>query len=149
MWATTGPFMRRLRYTVELPDGSHHEHAPVGYGEAELLVRNMDWVAVRSVSLADRNVDDGECPFLLFLDEGDSFFMVLPQDEGYRVTARVSDKWNLLGLVTKQKSFTLEFGLLAREDALVLLKLFFEDNYPALRALNKELGWDRDGGLGR
>jgi hypothetical protein len=141
--------MRHLRYTVELPDGSHHEHAPVGYGDAEHLVRNMDWTAVRAVSLEDRGSGDGEGPFLLFLDEGESFFMILPQDDGYRVTARVADKWNLLGLMTRQKSFTLEFGLLGREDALVLLKLFFEDNYPALRALNKELGWDREAGLGR
>lgn len=121
----------------------------MGYGEAEHLVQNMDWVAVRKVSLEDRSSGDGEGPFILFLDEGESFFMILPQDEVYRVTAQVSDKWNLLGLVSKQKSFTLEFGLLSREDALVLLKLFFEDNYPALRALNKELGWNRDAGLGR
>lgn len=141
--------MRRLRYTVELPDGSHHEHAPVGYGEAERLVQDMDWTAVRSVSLEDRGSRDGDGPFLLFLDEGESFFMILPRDDGYQVTARVTDKWNLLGLVTTQKSFTLEFGLLGREDALALLKLFFEDNYPALRALNKELGWNRDAGLGR
>lgn len=139
--------MRRLRYTVELPDGSHHEHAPVGYGEAEQLVRTREWTPVRGGPAAGRdntavardNVDDGaagaETPFLLFLDEGESFFMLLPRDGGYEVSTRVADKWNLLGLMSRQRFFTLEFGLLDREDALVLLKLFFEDNYPALRAL--------------
>lgn len=136
--------MRQLKYTLELPDGSHHEHAPIAFAEAESLLKDMDWKAVKDVSLETRP-GEGEPPFLLFIDEGESFFMILPEADGYQVTAKVVDKWNLLGLLAKQKSFTLEFGILKLEDALVLLKLFFEDNYPALRALEKELGWDGQG----
>lgn len=127
---------------MELPDGSHHEHAAVGFPEAETLVRTMDWAAIRNVSL-DNAGPGGDGPFLLFLDEGESFFMLLSRETGLQVTAQVMDKWNLLGLMARQKSFTLEFGLLGEEDALVLLKLFFEDNYPALRALEREMGQAR------
>lgn len=136
--------MRQLKYTLELPDGSHHEHAPIAFPEAESLIRGMDWKAVQDVSLEART-GEGEPPFILFIDEGESFFMMLPEADGYQVTAKVMDKWNLLGLVAKQKSFTLQYGILRLEDALALLKLFFEDNYPALRALEKELGWDGQG----
>lgn len=142
MDAALGPFMRQLRYTLELPDGSHHEHAAVGYREAEDLVRSMDWKAVAEASLGPRPSANADNPFLLFLDGGESFFMIQPEPEGFQVKARVVDKWNLLGMVSRQKSFTLDFGLVGREDALFLLKLFFDDNYPALRALEKELGWD-------
>ncbi len=131
--------MRHLRYTLELPDGSHREHAAVPFREAEELLRRMDWSAAAEAS--PRPPAESGAPFLLFLDEGESFFMVHPEAQGVQVTARVSDKWNLLGLVSGQKAFTLEFGILSLDDALVLLKLFFEDNYPALRALAKELGW--------
>lgn len=131
--------MRQLRYTLELPDGSHHEHAAVGFNEAENLVKSMDWNAVQAVSLGAEPARNGDNPFLLFLDEGESFFMILPENDGLHVTARVLDKWNLLGLMSKQKSFTLEFGIVRQEDALALLKLFFEDNYPALRALEKRM----------
>ena len=134
--------MRQLRYTLELPDGSHHEHAPVGYREAENLVKTMDWKAVKDVSLGPQPGDNADNPFLLFIDEGESFFMILPEAEGFQVKAKVLDKWNLLGMVSREKSFILEFGLVGMDDALFLLKLFFDDNYPALRAVEKELGWD-------
>jgi hypothetical protein len=137
--------MRRLRYTLEFPDGTHHEHAPVGFGDAESLIKSMDWKAVRDVSLGPAPAENAENPFLLFMDEGESFFMIVPEKEGYQVTARLSDKWNLMGFLSKQKHFTLEFGILGQEDALALLKLFFEDNYPALRALEREMGWDDQG----
>jgi hypothetical protein len=137
--------MRKLKYTLELPDGSHHEHAPVGYGEAEGLLKTMDWKAVRDVSLGPAPGENADNPFLLFMDDNESFFMVLPVDQGFQVTCRVADKWNLMGFMSKQKSFTLEFGILNQEDALALLKLFFEDNYPALRALEREMGWDDQG----
>lgn len=133
--------MRQLRYSLELPDGSHQEHAAIAYREAESLLKSMDWKAVKDVALDFTPVEKVDNPFILFLDEGESFFMILPETEGYQVTARVTDKWNLLGIVSKQKSFTLEFGVLGLEDALQLLKLFFEDNYPALRALDRERGW--------
>jgi hypothetical protein len=124
-------------YSLELPDGSHREHPPVDFGEAEAMVRAFDWKAV-SGSVPGAG---GESPFLLFLDQGESFFMIQPESGAFRITARVEDKWNLLGLMARQKSFTLDFGLLGLDDALVLLKLFFEDNYPALRALEREPGW--------
>jgi hypothetical protein len=127
--------MRKLRYTLELPDGSHEDHVAVSFPEAETVLRGMDW---RPVPAPDQD-DEPRLPFLLFLDEGESFFMLMPEEEGVRAVARVMDKWGLLGLLAREKSFTLEFGLLNREDALVLLKLFFEDNYPALRALEKEM----------
>jgi hypothetical protein len=139
--AGPGPSMRQLRYTLELPDGSHHEHAAIGYREAEHLVRSMDWKAVADASLGPKPGENADNPFLLFLDEGESFFMVQPEPEGFQVKAQVVDKWNLLGMVSRQKSFVLDFGLVTLDDALFLLKLFFDDNYPALRALEKELGW--------
>lgn len=137
--------MRQLRYTLEFPDGSHHEHAPVAYAAAESLLKTMDWKAVKDVSLGPQPGENADNPFLLFMDEGESFFMVLPEKGRFQVTAKVLDKWNLMGFMAKQKSFTLEYGLLNLDDALALLKLFFEDNYPALRALEKELGWDDQG----
>jgi hypothetical protein len=126
--------MRNLRYTLELPDGSHVDHPPVSFPEAETILLGMDWRPVP----ADGD-EEPRLPFLLFLDEGESFFMLMPEEGGVRVVTRVMDKWGLLGILSREKSFTLEFGLLAREDALVLLKIFFEDNYPALRALEKEM----------
>lgn len=133
--------MRHLKYTLELPDGSHHEHAPVAYGEAENLILNMDWGAIRDVSLGPAPGENADHPFLLFMDGGESFFMLLPRPNGFQVTAKVLDKWNLMGILSKEKSFTLEFGILPLGDALTLLKLFFDDNYPALRALQKEIAW--------
>lgn len=133
--------MRQLRYSLELPDGSHQEHAAIAFAEAETLLMGMDWKAVKDVALDFTPVEKVDNPFLLFLDEGESFFMILPESNGYQVTIRVMDKWNLFGFMPKQKSFTLEFGIMSLEDALVLLKLFFQDNYPALRAIEKDKGW--------
>ena len=130
--------MRELRYFLELSDATHRDQAPVSFAVAESLLRGMDW------KLPDPSTEAGEdgepnAPFMLFLDEGESFFMVMPEPDGIRVTARVLDKWNLLGLVSKDKTFTLNFGLVSLDDALALLKLFYEDNYPALRTLEKRM----------
>jgi hypothetical protein len=149
--------MRELRYFLELSDATHRDETPISYAVAESLLRGMDW----QLPVPEAAGEDGEpiAPFMLFLDEGESFFMIMPegfqpvsqlrrldppgtppprpQPEGYRVTARVLDKWNLLGLLTKDKSFTLNFGLIGLDDSLSLLKLFYEDNYPALRSLEK------------
>ncbi|MDQ3000234.1 MAG: hypothetical protein M3Y08_03060 [Fibrobacterota bacterium] len=126
--------MRELKYFLELSDATHRDQAPISFVVAESLLCGMDWKLDASSS-----GEDGEpsAPFMLFLDEGESFFMLMPEPEGLRVTSRVLDKWNLLGMVSKDKSFTLNFGLVSLEDALVLLKLFYEDNYPALRSLEK------------
>jgi hypothetical protein len=128
--------MRELRYFLELSDATHRDQAPISFTVAESLLRGMDW-KLDSTSSGE----DGEpsAPFMLFLDEGESFFMIMPESGNLRVTARVLDKWNILGLVSKDKSFTLNFGLVAMDDALSLLKLFYEDNYPALRALEKRM----------
>ena len=152
--------MRELRYFLELSDATHRDETPISYAVAESLLRGMDW----QLPVPEAAGEDGEpiAPFMLFLDEGESFFMIMPEGfqpqvrpeapgqssfssntasrpepEGYRVTARVLDKWNLLGLVSKDKSFTLNFGLIGLDDSLSLLKLFYEDNYPALRSLEK------------
>ncbi len=95
----------------------------------------MDWKLQPASEEAEPSA-----PFMLFLDEGESFFMLMPEDDGLRVTARVLDKWNLLGLMTKDKTFTLNFGVLGIDESLNLLKLFYEDNYPSLRALEKRMG---------
>jgi hypothetical protein len=137
--------MRELRYFLELSDATHRDQAPISFVVAESLLRGMDWKlspaahAASGPASGPPNAEDGEpnAPFMLFLDEGESFFMLMPEPEGLRVTARVLDKWNLLGLVSKDKTFTLNFGILDLEDALSLLKLFYEDNYPALRSLEK------------
>lgn len=129
--------MRELRYYLELSDATHRDEAPVSFAAAEVLLRTMDWKLPGSDAEAGKS--EPNAPFMLFLDEGESFFMVMPETEGMRVTARVLDKWNLLGLVSKDKTFTLNFGLVSLEDALSLLKLFFEDNYPALRSLEKRM----------
>jgi hypothetical protein len=140
--------MRELRYFLELSDATHRDETPISFVVAESLLRGMDWKLSDSASAGE----DGEpvAPFMLFLDEGESFFMMMPEGakpapsgrsepEGFRVTARVLDKWNLLGLVSKDKTFTLNFGLLGLDDALSLLKLFYEDNYPSLRSLEKRM----------
>ena len=138
--------MRELRYFLELSDATHRDQAPISYPVAESLLRGMDWKLPAEETLGD----EGEpiAPFMLFLDEGESFFMIMPEGlgkpEGFRVTARVLDKWNLLGLVSKDKTFTLNFGLIALEDSLSLLKLFYDDNYPTLRSLEK--GMNHNGG---
>src|SRR4051812_6392156 len=124
--------MRELKYFLELPDGSHQDEAALSFSGADKLIKEIDWTALR-------NPDRDEEPFLLFLDEGESFMMIMPETEGLRVTTRVLDKWNLFGLLTKEKSFTLDFGVVSRDDALRLLKLFFDDNYPALRALERKM----------
>jgi hypothetical protein len=148
--------MRELRYFLELSDATHRDETPISFAVAEGLLRGMDW----QLPVPEAVGEDGEpiAPFMLFLDEGESFFMIMPEGfrsapqsrpaapgslpshpgpEGYRVTARVLDKWNLLGLITKDKSFTLNFGLIGLDDVLSLLKLFYQDNYPALRSLEK------------
>ena len=126
--------MRELKYFLELSDATHRDQAPISFVAAESLLSGMDWKLDTSSSGVD---GEPSAPFMLFLDEGESFFMLMPEPEGLRVTSRVLDKWNLLGLVSKDKSFTLNFGLVSMEDALVLLKLFYKDNYPALRSLEK------------
>ena len=127
--------MRELRYYLELSDVAHRDQAPISFAVAEGLLRGMDW---KLPAEADEAAEPS-APFMLFLDEGESFFMLMPEDEGLRITARVLDKWNLLGLVTKDKTFTLNFGVLSVEESLKLLKLFYEDNYPSLRALEKRM----------
>jgi hypothetical protein len=134
--------MRELRYFLELSDATHRDQAPISFTVAESLLRGMQWNLPNASSPADD--EEPVAPFMLFLDEGESFFMIMPesssngsQPDGFRVTSRVLDKWNLLGLVTKDKTFTLNFGLIALDDSLSLLKLFFEDNYPTLRSLEK------------
>lgn len=159
--------MRELRYFLELSDATHRDETPISFAVAEGLLRDMDW----QLPVPDAAGEEGEpiAPFMLFLDEGESFFMIMPEGfqpapqgrpeapgsssstlsspplsspprpEGYRITARVLDKWNLLGLIAKDKAFTLNFGLIGLEDSLSLLKLFYEDNYPALRSLEKRM----------
>ena len=122
--------MRKLKYSWELPDGSHQDHEEIAFPEAEALLRAMEPPPAIPG-------ETGEPPFLLFWDQGDSFFMAVPDPAGIQVSAKVQDKWNILGMITGDRSFTLEFGVLSPEDTSVLLKLFFEDNYPALRALEK------------
>jgi hypothetical protein len=128
--------MRELRYYLELTDAEHRDEAPISFTVAETLLRGMDW-KVPSAEAATEG--EPRAPFMLFLDEVESFCMLMPEGDGLRVTARVIDKWNLFGLVQRDKSFTLNFGIVSLEDALVLLKLFYEDNYPALRALEKRM----------
>jgi hypothetical protein len=128
--------MRELRYYLELSDSEHRDQAPISFTVAEGLLRGMDWKLPKP---GEEEEGEPRAPFMLFLDEGESFFMVMPEDDGLRVTARVLDKWNLLGLVSKDKTFTLNFGVLALDETLNLLKLFYEDNYPALRALEKRM----------
>jgi len=128
--------MRELRYYLELTDAEHRDEAPISFTVAETLLRGMDW----KLTAPDESPEaEPSAPFMLFLDESESFFMLMPEEDGLRVTARVIDKWNLLGMLQRDKSFTLNFGVLPLEDALVLLKLFYEDNYPALRALEKRM----------
>jgi hypothetical protein len=128
--------MRELRYYLELTDVEHRDEAPISFTVAETLLRGMDWKLDRPEGPPEA---EPPAPFMLFLDELESFFMLMPEDGGLRVTSRVIDKWNLLGMMQRDKSFTLNFGVLPLEDALVLLKLFYEDNYPALRALEKRM----------
>lgn len=128
--------MRELRYYLELSDAEHRDQAPISFTVAESLLRNMDWKLPKP---GEEGEEEPRAPFMLFLDEGESFFMLMPEDGGLRTTARVIDKWNLLGLMQRDKSFTLNFGVVAIEDALALLKLFYEDNYPALRAVEKRM----------
>jgi hypothetical protein len=130
--------MRELRYYLELSDVAHRDQAPISFAVAEGLLRSMDWKLPPAAEGADSDAEPN-APFMLFLDEGESFFMLMPEDGGLRVTARVLDKWNLLGLVTKDKTFTLNFGVVGVDEALSLLKLFYEDNYPALRAVEKRM----------
>lgn len=127
--------MRELRYYLELSDSAHRDQTPISFSAAEVLLRGMDW---KLPAPGDPEAEPS-APFILFLDEGESFFMLMPEEDGLRVTARVLDKWNLLGLMTRDKTFTLNFGLLPLAEALKLLKLFYEDNYPSLRALEKSL----------
>lgn len=128
--------MRELRYYLELTDAEHRDEAPISFTVAETLLRGMDW----KLTAPDEPPEaEPRAPFMLFLDESESFFMLMPEEDGLRVTSRVIDKWNLLGMLQRDKSFTLNFGVLPLEDALVLLKLFYEDNYPALRALEKRM----------
>jgi hypothetical protein len=128
--------MRELRYYLELSDAEHRDEAPISFTVAETLLQGMDWKLPRP---EDSPEAEPRAPFMLFLDEGESFFMLMPEEDGLRVTARVIDKWNLMGLMQRDKSFTLNFGVLSLENALSLLKLFYEDNYPALRALEKRM----------
>lgn len=128
--------MRELRYYLELSDAEHRDEAPISFTVAETLLQGMDWKLSRP---GDAPEAEPPAPFMLFLDEGESFFMLMPEEDGLRVTARVIDKWNLLGLMQRDKSFTLNFGVLSLENALTLLKLFYEDNYPALRTLEKRM----------
>jgi len=141
--------MRKLRYFLELSDGSHRDESSISFAEAEKLLRGMDWNTLSSplspscplplTAMAQSADSEVDCPFMLFLDTGESFFMIMPEIEGLLITARVLDKWNLLGLLEKEKAFTLNFGVLAIEDSLSLLKLFFEDKYPAMRSLEKAM----------
>jgi hypothetical protein len=133
-----GTRMRELKYYLELSDAQHRDEAPVSFTVAESLLRGMDWKTANASAPGDAGAEP-PAPFMLFLDEGDSFFMLMPEPGGLHVTARVRDKWNLLGLVQRDKSFTLDFGIISLDDALTLLRLFYEDNYPALRTLEKRM----------
>lgn len=129
--------MRELKYYLELSDAAHRDETPISFTVAESLLRGMEWKSDRPAETPDA---EPPAPFMLFLDEGDSFFMLMPdRGKGLHVTARVRDKWNLLGLMERNKTFNLDFGVVALDDALTLLRLFYEDNYPALRTLEKRM----------
>lgn len=124
--------MRTLKYYLELPDGSHQDEAAFDFVSAEKMIRAFNWPEALGTQ-----TDQTLSPFMLFLDPEDSFFMIMPESLGLLVTSRVTDKWNLLGMMEKQKAYTLNFGLLDLDDTLRLLKLFYEDKYPNMRALEK------------
>jgi hypothetical protein len=138
--------MRELRYFLELAGGQHRDESSISFSEANILLKEMDWKNLSSplspscllpTATPGDFEADGECPFMLFLDPGESFFMIMPEAEGLLITARIVDKWNLLGMLEKGKAYTLNFGVLNIEDTLSLLKLFYEDKYPTMRALEK------------
>ena len=112
------------------------------FGEAEIWLRALDWSAMERTAPAG---GEGTRPFLLFFDPEDSFFMLSAADGGFHISAQVKDKWNLLGILAGEKTFTLDLGILPLDDALTLLKLFYEDNYPALRGVEKLFRGDHPG----
>jgi hypothetical protein len=75
-----------------------------------------------------------------FFNQGqENVFVVVPEGPYLAIRIRVYDAFGLLGFVGKQKAIELDFGLLELTDVERLMKLFWEGNYLALRAVHRGL----------
>ena len=83
--------------------------------------------------LQDPNLD-----YLVFSEEADNVFLARPEGpNACEIRIQVKSKW-FLGLIGVS-SLEMNFGVLEVSDALFLLKLFYEGNYPGLKALEREM----------
>ncbi len=113
---------RRLQAALASGDKNHRPLPPSTREEIEVLLK-QDW-----------SLEPGA--YLYLHDSHENVFVAVPDGEAFEVHVSVKDKFGLFGLLGREKVVELHFGLLALPDVISLLKLFFDDNYPALRSLH-------------
>jgi len=117
---------RLLPYAFGFNDSQHEDQPPADFETLCSVLTKQEW----------KTKNSGEV-FLYVHDGTEKLFVVIPEGENFEVNIRIHDRFGLLGMMGKEQSLELGFGLLELEDACRLLKLFFDDNYPALRSLHK------------
>jgi len=116
---------RRLQVSLAKPGKADQDYPPLTLDELQGILSG----AWRSEAEAYLYVHDGQ----------ENIFLLQAESQAFEVMVRVKDKFGLLGMLGKQQVLELPFGLLSLEDAQRLLKLFYEDNYPALRSLHRQI----------
>jgi len=117
---------RFLPYAFGFNESQHEDQPPADFETICSVLAKQEWKA--------KNSDE---VFLYVHDDKESLFVAIPEGKNFEVNIRIHDRFGLLGMLGKEQSLEMGFGLLELEDACRLLKLFFDDNYPALRSLNK------------
>jgi hypothetical protein len=115
--------MRILTLVLEFRGGSH---AP----------RPVDWPQAQAAFAEALQAPDLD--YFFFSEDADNVFVARPAGPGAcEIRVQIKSKW-FLGMIGAT-ALEINFGTLELEDCLYLLKLFFEGNYPVLKALEREM----------
>jgi hypothetical protein len=119
---------RFLPYAFANDGTGHRMQPPATYGEVCEILTREDWKCI-----------EGEKVFLYIHDEKENLFVIIPEGSNFEVNVQIKDRFGILGSLGRDQKMTLSFGILEPTDTQRLLKLFFDENYPAQRSLTKSL----------
>ncbi len=117
--------MSRLACTRETADGRVTEFAPQS---VEAAVKGLlDFI------------HDARGGYLCFFAGPETLFLATTDEGNLHVQIKAQDKWNLMAFLGSKRSLDMDFGWVDRDASVELLKRFYADDYPALRALHQSL----------
>jgi hypothetical protein len=117
--------MTRIACTRETADGRVTEFSPPS-------------VEVAIKGLVDFS-HDARGGYLCFFAGPETLFLATADGGNLHIQIKAQDKWNLMAFLGTRKNLDMDYGLVDEAAGKELLKRFYSDDYPALRALHQAL----------